>query len=455
MNGRAHRFRSALVACLALASISIAPAPAGADDTLEDLLVEKGIITEEERDGLGGDEEETPAPSPSSEDPDASSEEDPFENIAIDVSHKGLSIGTRDGAYKFAFGGRLQIDGAVFDEDESNLGNGVEMRRARIKSFGTVATDWDYKLEVNFDGDGRVPVTDGWIRYSGFKPFTVTVGHQKVPFSQQSMTSSNWQVFQERSLSDGQVDNAENGRRRMGIVLQSYGDHWNLAGGGFASGLDDAGTQDDDWGFASRLVFMPIAEKTRLLTVGGAFTHREFQGDSELRIRFRPGSSIAGTRLVDTGLLPTTRRSTLAGAESAIVLGPFHGQAEYVHSFIERGAGDPNLEFHAWYIQAGVFLTGESRNYDPKSAKFKRPTPKSKWGAWEVAARFDSIDLSDEDIRGGKQHDVTLGLNWWANRNIMFRLNYIYAHADPNSGVTLGDDDEQVHAFSARAQMVF
>lgn len=114
----------------------------------------------------------------------------------------------------FAFGGRLQFDAGIFIEDETRLGDGTEVRRGRIKSYGTVWNEWDYKLEVNLDPDLAVPITDGWLRYSGYKPFTATVGHQKVPFSQSSMTSSNWQVFQERALSDAFIDNQEQGRLR-------------------------------------------------------------------------------------------------------------------------------------------------------------------------------------------------------------------------------------------------
>ena len=452
MRDRARLLRSTIAPFVVVAWAFLAVDAASAEETLEDLLVEKGIITEEELESLRKESEEAQAPSPEPKD------EDPNSNIVVKASHKGLSVETRDGAYKFAFGGRLQVDGAVFDEDETNLGDGMEMRRARIKSFGTVGHDWDYKLEVNFDPDGSAPVTDGWIRYSGFKPFTATIGHQKVPFSQQSMSSSNWQVFQERSLGDAFIDNQEHGRRRMGMVLASHGDYWLAQGGGFAGGTEPQSPSSDDWGVASRLVFVPIAEKTRLLTLGGAFIYRQFQGDSQLRIRARPGSHVANNRLVDTGPLPTSNWNTMVAAETAFVWDRFHAQAEYVRSFIKRRAGDPNLELDSWYVQAGVFLTGESRVYDKKSGKFKRPIPESKWGAWEIAARFDSIDLQDEDIRGGKQRDVTVGLNWWTNRNIMFRMNYVYAHANNNSGtgtLTPGDDDEKVHAFMARTQVVF
>lgn len=35
------------------------------------------------------------------------------------------------------------------------------------------------------------------------------------------------------------------------------------------------------------------------------------------------------------------------------------------------------------------------------------------WGAWQVAARWSNLSLSDKDIQGGRQENTTLGLNWY------------------------------------------
>ena len=421
--------------------------PAFADESLEDLLVKKGLITTEELEILDKDGPEA-----------KQAEEESVANDLVEVSanHNGLVIRTRDDKFMFAFGGRLQFDAGLFIQDDTKLGDGTEVRRGRIKSYGTVWNVWDYKLEVNFDPDLGVPITDGWLRYSGFKPFTVTVGHQKVPFSQSSMTSSNWQVFQERALSDAFIDNQEQGRRRMGVVLASHGDMWSYSGGVFSGGLDDSNGDDEDFGTGHRIVFAPIAEKTMVAAIGGSVIYREFNARSNLQFRARPEAHVAGARLVDTGVLATAQDIVMYNFEMTMVAGPFHGQAEYTAAHVWRDGGQKNLDFGGFYVQTGVFLTGESRNYDQKSGKYKRVMPKHKsLGAWELAARFSQIDLSSGDLRGGVQRDVTVGLNWWANANVMFRLNYVFGKADPNSGVTLRGRNEHIHAFTARGQIVF
>ncbi len=424
-----------------------AMSPAFADESLEDLLVKKGLITTEELEILDKDGPEA-----------KQAEEESVANDLVEVSanHNGLVIRTRDDKFMFAFGGRLQFDAGLFIQDDTKLGDGTEVRRGRIKSYGTVWNAWDYKLEVNFDPDLGVPITDGWLRYSGFKPFTVTVGHQKVPFSQSSMTSSNWQVFQERALSDAFIDNQEQGRRRMGVVLASHGDMWSYSGGVFSGGLDDSNGDDEDFGTGHRIVFAPIAEKTMVAAIGGSVIYREFNARSNLQFRARPEAHVAGARLVDTGVLATAQDIVMYNFEMTMVAGPFHGQAEYTAAHVWRDGGQKNLDFGGFYVQTGVFLTGESRNYDQKSGKYKRVMPKHKsLGAWELAARFSQIDLSSGDLRGGVQRDVTVGLNWWANANVMFRLNYVFGKADPNSGVTLRGRNEHIHAFTARGQIVF
>ena len=445
-------------ACTVLLMICAGPATADGDETLADLLVEKGVISAEELDEImkSSEGEATSSESTAPVDQSAPAKEQEQSPPIVKIDYKGHSITSADGRFKAAFGGRLQLDAGGFIDDVTNLGDGFELRRARIKSYGHVFTDWQYKIEFNFDNDLDVPVTDAWVRYNGFKPFTITVGNQKVPFGQQSMTSSNWQVFQERALPDAFIDNGETGRRRLGVVLGSYGEHWNVYWGAFAEGVGLSKASSEDFGTAARLVWAPIAEDTQVLTFGGSVDYRIFNGPSALRISSQPESHIAGVRLVDTGVLQNERDHVLFNFETSMVHGPFHAQAEYTGSSLRR-RGLQDLYFQGYYVQAGWFITGESRNYDVKSGKYKRPAPKrTPLGAWEVAARWSSIDLQNKEIRGGRENNFTAGLNWWTNRSIMFRFNYVYGMLRPNTTeLSPGGIDEDIHAFSARMQIVF
>jgi phosphate-selective porin OprO/OprP len=72
--------------------------------------------------------------------------------------------------------------------------------------------------------------------------------------------------------------------------------------------------------------------------------------------------------------------------------------------------------------------------------------PCSGCGAWEVAARLSYIDLSDENIRGGRLTDVTLGINWYLNPYCKFVGNYIHAFLDHP---VRGDSDTDIYAVRA------
>ena len=51
------------------------------------------------------------------------------------------------------------------------------------------------------------------------------------------------------------------------------------------------------------------------------------------------------------------------------------------------------------------------------------------WGALEVALRFSYVDLNGGSIRGGREYDLTAGLNWYLSEKTRFMLNYIRAKA--------------------------
>lgn len=442
-------------ACVASLTFAASSAWAAEEQSLGDLLVEKGYISADELDSV---EKEARKGSPSVEaGPTDSKEEAKKESgVTIRADKKGLAIESADGDFIFAFGGRLQADAAVFIDDESSLGDGYEIRRARIKSYGTMWRDWDYKLEVNFDTNSEVSLTDAWLRYDGFEALAITIGHQKVPFGQQSMTSSNYQVFQERALPDAFIDNDEEGRRRMGVVVSSHGEHWNASGGFFGAGINGgAQTRNSDWGTAGRAVWAPMAEKTKVLTFGSSIDYRKFESQPDLTYESRPEAHLSGVKFVDTGALVDAKDTLEWNLETSLVCGRFHAQAEYTGTEVTQKRGMRDLSFGGWYVQSGVFLTGESRNYDVKSGQYKAITPLNSYGAWELAARYSSIDLDDRGVQGGKENDVTAAVNWWVNTNILFRFNYVYADISPSSNETLNGHNETAHAFTGRAQIVF
>jgi phosphate-selective porin OprO/OprP len=70
-------------------------------------------------------------------------------------------------------------------------------------------------------------------------------------------------------------------------------------------------------------------------------------------------------------------------------------------------------------------------------------------GAWEIAARFSTINLSDGNVQGGRLNDVTLGVNWYLNFQSRVMFNYIHAFLNRYNQPSNAD------VFATRVQVVW
>ena len=60
--------------------------------------------------------------------------------------------------------------------------------------------------------------------------------------------------------------------------------------------------------------------------------------------------------------------------------------------------------------------------------------------ACQAAVRYSHLDLNDEDVFGGRENNVTVGLNWhlFSNARVMFNYVYgrVYSSGDVNGAQT-------------------
>jgi len=402
------------------------------DKELLDILLKKGTINQEEYDKLL-----------------KSTEDD------VQVSTSGGHLRFKSGEASFEVGGRLMLDTARY-WNNSDLNNGSEVRRARLFMRGQVYDDWKFKLQTDFAGN-EVSLKDAYLRYSGLDFADITVGNFKEPWSLEELTSSKYITFMERSL----PVEAFAPSRRLGIGGHSHsksGMSWTAGYGAFADTVDaDNNNDNEGYGFSARATVAPIAEKNRVVHLGGYGEWRK-PTDDEARYRTRPESHISNEQLVDTGTIDDVNHTVKWGLEAATVMGPFSLQGEYmsVDNHIDGGS-DSDPEFSGWYAYGSWFITGESRHYEASSGTFDRVEPKSivgkgGKGAWELGARYSSIDLDDSGIQGGEEEDLTIGLNWYATPTIRFMANYIKV-MDLNNPTTTDTDKPDI--FQMRAQIDF
>jgi phosphate-selective porin OprO/OprP len=120
------------------------------------------------------------------------------------------------------------------------------------------------------------------------------------------------------------------------------------------------------------------------------------------------------------------------GAELAGAYGPFHGGAEYMQAQVSGDGYSSDDTLKGYYAYAGWFLTGETRPYDEKKGTWGRVLPKQNfigsdgWGAWEVAYRYDLMDMNTQNINGGSINTGTLALNWYLTSHIRLMTDWVH-----------------------------
>ena len=365
----------------------------------------------------------------------------------------GLRFETKDKRFSLRVGGRLQVDWALFDQDDVLMNavgdeqDGAEIRSARLNVQGDIYDNIGYRLELEFGGDdGKAKFRDAWLAVNDLPGVGgVKVGHFREPFGLERLQSPLTTTFAERAL-----PNLFAPGRNVGMMLSDalLDDRLTWAVGAFKETDDFPGDQDSDSGqgyvATARVTGLPWYEDKgeKLLHLGLAYSHRNPDG-AVIRWRARPETHLAN-RYVDTEVYEGFRFADaqmddvdLFGAEAALVYGPFSLQGEYILADVDTDmAGDRT--FDGYYAQASYLLTGEHRRYKNSDAVFTRVQPKRNlslkgdrgWGAWELALRYSAVDLDDGLIRGGKEEDYTLGLNWYLNPNTRVTWNYVHALID-------------------------
>lgn len=381
----------------------------------------------------------------------------------------GFEAATEDGQFSFEIGGRLQWDYDSFDGMYNNsvgsadkfgdTASDSELRRGRVYVEGTLYKDWNYKFQFEFAADGASDLEDAYIQYTGL-PVDITVGRFKKPFGLEELTSSKYISTIERTEI---WEIVEAGRSDINLQLSQGGSNYSWAVGLYESGEDEAG--DRDFGYGGRVTFAPIAEKNHVLHFGGAYYNSNISDSREQRFRSRFAVHTADrTTLIGN---QDYKDQDQFGLEAAWMMGPFSVQGEYVKANYDgdTDTAASDVEYEGYYVQGTWTITGESRGYKAGSGKFDKIKPKGPGGAWELVAKFESGEFDVDNQNFKPAYDImTLGVNWYANKNVRLSLNYLNAEVDdgvvnPGGSFTetpvglLSEDDGQ--AISGRVQVYF
>ena len=226
------------------------------------------------------------------------------------------------------------------------------------------------------------------------------------------------------------------------------------------AGDDLNNAKSGEYNFTGRLSGRPIKEDdgNTWLHLGIAGSLRDFDGTDD-------GKDLVSGDPVNIGAgAPIPFSTSLGGAafsaddgwqlgfEAAYVTGPMTFKGEYALFQGDVRGGD-GVQYDALSLEAGYWLTGEGSNYKAEDGTFGRPTVKHNYGdgdgigAWQIALRYDTLDVDDASVAGEEIDTWTFGVNWWLNPNTRISANYISADYD--------NLDEKVNALALRFQWDF
>jgi phosphate-selective porin OprO/OprP len=309
--------------------------------------------------------------------------------------------------------------------------------------------------------------------YLGFQelPFNqeLLIGNQKRPLGLDHLNSSRFNVFLERPLV---VEAFNEDARRIGMAMYGFSDdllyHWRYGVYNMENTSTDGRYIGDSLQMSAnaRLSSSPWYDDT---SEGRGYFHWALAGmlarpdgdvdplDTNVNEgRFRTRSELrSDSRWLDTGPIPFAQWYEILGLESIVNVGPLQIVGEYQTTWLQRDIGT-DVFFHGAYIYASYFLTGEFVPYDRETGTIDRVEPYENfflvercrggvgggWGAWQVAVRYSYLDLTDQDIAGGVEHNVTLGLNWHWTAYSKLQFNAVFGRIDehrPAGGFTEGD----------------
>jgi phosphate-selective porin OprO/OprP len=365
----------------------------------------------------------------------------------------GMRFESADKRYKLKIGGRIHYDGQFFDPDgdtraavetgTNRIEDGTELRRARIELSGEVGerTEWAFGMDF---GSGTTNFRNAYVGVKDFAFGNVRAGQFKEPYGLEQITSSNNILFIERSLMNALVPAFNAGF----MVYDDFaGERATWSVGAFRTGPDtgEVSRGDGEWATTARVTGLPLASEDgrEFVHVGLGLSRRSPTNDS-LTLSSKPEANLAPNYI--TATIPTESYD-LIGLEAAWVMGPFSLAGEYTLASIEGDSGSPSdPDFAGYYAQLSYFLTGESRGYRKAQGCFDVLKPednafgeKGGLGAWELAARISSLDLTDDGIDGGELDDLTFGVNWYLNPNTRVMADYILADLDPTGAGADGD----------------
>ncbi len=352
--------RMAISAALAAAAI-LGIHAAGEAKTLEEILRDKGVITEADyKEALQKND------------------------LAYYRPGRGITIESRDGNYTAHIGGRLQTRYTFIDREDPARENSSNFNIQRMRVFmrGNVFDkNLYYQWQHDFGGSGGATLKDAVLGYRFSPAFSLQVGQFKAPTSRQQLTSSGSLMLVDRSLADGFFNL---GRDRGIMARGAFADNLlEYMAGVFNGNGENRNNQEDKHLYAVRVDVNPLGrfpmdepsfnEKAPLLNIGASFSTQTMVAADQNNVNSSLLTNGVGLDDLDFGAIGPEVDIWTATANIHFKYVGFSAAAEYYVANIDPDAAS-DWDADGYYIQAGYMIVPET---------------------FDVALRYSAVDSTD------------------------------------------------------------
>lgn len=340
--------------------------------------------------------------------------------------NKGLFFNYGPDLFTATLGGYFMGDAVNFSSYPDLLTSGTKVRSARLSLLGKISHDLAYNFSYSLTSSSW---KNAHITYNGWDNMYFTIGQFSPNFSLANWPSTTNINFLEIGLPTKIFSPSYSLGSNYGIYNKFLSFNISI----FGNSINKKFQGRKPLGNTIRLIYSPIHTNTRVAHIAiSNWIQRPDGSDTTSFDTVPEATSPNSDQLLNTGTINNVKYYNTTDFEAAGVYNSWCTQAEFLFNKVMRNHGEPNLNFFGCYLTGSYFLTGESRNYIFPSGGFTRITPiHKKYGAWQILARASYANLSDQTIQGGKETNLTVGLNWYLNKIMTFKFNIIRVFARP------------------------
>lgn len=393
------------------------------------------------------------------------------------AGRSGFALKSDDGDFVLRFQGLIQADGrfytgsgdttrsyssAVIAAGQGPAASQFLLRRVRPILSGSLFHIYDFFIQPDFGGNASA-IYDAYVDVKPASYANLRVGKFKLPIGLERLQTDSYLVFAERALPADLIPQRDTGLELYGGF---FGNAWTYQVA-FTNGEADGGFQpDSDANNAKvgtlRVFVQPFKNTTSPLQGLGMGLAGNYAADNTGIPTYKTAAGQEQFFSYAAGTAFRGQQSHL-NPEANYYVGPLGLSAEYVQTAQEAHIGpvSTRLTNEAWQGAVSWVLTGEKASYTGVTPAKDFDPHAGTWGAWEIAARVQQLQIDPDTFRLGyaskatsasRATAYTLGVNWYLNKFVKIITDYEQTWF--KDGNSTGDRPTE-RLFDTRLQLAF